>query len=115
MGTNVKCRVRCICFLLYLVLGCGTALWSAQAGNPFGNKQDFVWGDALNVMTYHRDKMNEYLCKNYIANEIVRGFKNVSKVDMKKRKGSPLKKGRLAREAMLADQGSKKYKDWLAR
>ena len=76
------------------------------------------WGNALKIMNYHRNKMNEYLCKNYIANEIIEGYKNLSliKSDMSKRNGKyPRLQKRLARESLLSDPGSRKYQDWLSR
>lgn len=81
----------------------------------YKKQEDFKWGNALNVMTYHRDKMNEYLCKSYIAREIVEGFRNLSKGSIDKRNGRPQRSLSVARESLLADQGSKKYKDWLSR
>ena len=54
-------------------------------------------------MAYHRDKMHEYLCKQYLAEEIVaaeRGEMGESRADTAQ---------------LLQDAGSEGYKDWLAR
>lgn len=84
--------------------------------STFNNtKTNFIWDDALNLMSFHRNKMNEYLCRNYIASEIIEGYRNQSGEQLSKRKGIPDRRGRLARESLLDDPGSQKYRDWLSR
>lgn len=76
------------------------------------NNTDSSWVEALNTMSYHRSMMNEYLCRNYLAKEIVDTVRNQT---IDKRLGKPAMNVRLVRESLLEDSGSARYKDWLSR
>lgn len=53
--------------------------------------------NAVDIMAYHRDKMHQYLCRQYIAEEITGGE-------------------HLAEErSLIEDTGSKNYQNWLER
>jgi len=71
--------------------------WTKPAIDPEG-----TCDSAVNVMTFHRDKMNEYLCRQYLAYEILAAEKEDVIED---RAGMALKE----------DEGSLGYQDWLAR
>ncbi|XP_077271084.1 uncharacterized protein LOC143902229 [Temnothorax americanus] len=77
---------------------------------------------ALNEMEFHRQRMNEYLCHGYMAEEI---FKEVSTPRLKRNPESlstdNLNHNSLSddnvtiHDKLLADEGSSKYKNWLHR
>lgn len=57
---------------------------------------------AVDVMAFHRDKMNEYLCRQFLAEEILESEAEHRIQDR-------------ALPALMEDSGSEGYKDWLAR
>lgn len=67
----------------------------------------------ITTMFYHRNMMNEYLCRNYVAAEIVQALRNTTQVN--RRTGEQPRKLRSGRESLLEDPGSMHYKDWLSR
>lgn len=73
------------------------------------------WNQALDTMSYHRSMMNEYLCRNYVANEIIEALQNKTKSSVNRRIGKPFRKAKLERDSLLEDPGSRQYKDWLSR
>ncbi|XP_066582224.1 uncharacterized protein [Prorops nasuta] len=76
---------------------------------------------AMEEMYFHRQRMNEYLCHGYIAEEI---FKGVASARVKRRPGPSSTKNFedfldddnvTIHDKLLSDEGSSKYKDWLQR
>ncbi|KAG8310092.1 hypothetical protein J6590_071167 [Homalodisca vitripennis] len=71
---------------------------------------------ALGTMLFHRSKMNEYLCHNYLADEILSDLR-----PLQSRSGEPMepegftpkptKEG--GHEQLLTDPGSTSYREWL--
>lgn len=78
------------------------------------NETILSWNQALDTMSYHRSMMNEYLCRNFVANEIVQALQNKTKSSVD-RMGNPFRKAKLERDSLMEDLGSKHYKDWLSR
>ncbi|KAF6203831.1 hypothetical protein GE061_002166 [Apolygus lucorum] len=70
--------------------------------------------DAFDTMQFHRAKMNEYLCRSYIADEILSELqpKTVSRLGIPSKK---IYKNHKPQESLLTDQGSSSYRDWLSR
>ncbi|KAK9504736.1 hypothetical protein O3M35_011002 [Rhynocoris fuscipes] len=75
--------------------------------------------DAFNTMQYHRSMMNEYLCHNYVAQQILDTMESNSIA----RLGKPAlpNKSRVSdhlsnrHKVLLSDQGSSAYQQWLSR
>ncbi|KAK9880969.1 hypothetical protein WA026_014320 [Henosepilachna vigintioctopunctata] len=79
---------------------------------------------AIVTMGYHRQMMNEYLCRNYLAEQIVQDM-SISRV--KKRMGAVSHGPGMStiqmetvptnrvQDELLNDEGSSNYKDWLAK
>ncbi|XP_050300185.1 uncharacterized protein LOC126738755 [Anthonomus grandis grandis] len=72
---------------------------------------------AMKTMSFHRSMINQYLCRNYVANQIVA---EVSKKSFHKRMGEELgmdepniKERETLKNNMLTDQGLASYEDWL--
>ncbi|KAL0270982.1 UNVERIFIED_CONTAM: hypothetical protein PYX00_008235 [Menopon gallinae] len=102
-------------FLFFLCIVAKVVSINENCMKPYISGQsipDCSWVEALNTMTYHRSMMNEYLCRNYLANEIMDTVRNRT---IDKRLGRPAMNVRLARDSMMEDSGSEKYKDWLSR
>lgn len=79
---------------------------------------DGTLNKAFSTMGFHRKMINEYLCTNFIANEILDDLKPSDSMfghrigtafDVEKTKKSETK------DNMLYDQGSSGYKDWLSK
>lgn len=67
------------------------------------------WKLALDTMDYHRRRMTEYMCKKYLAEDVINSVSNKS---ISKRTGM---QARSMSNHLMDDTGSTKYKDWLAR
>lgn len=79
---------------------------------------DGTLNKAFSTMGFHRKMINEYLCTNFIANEILDDLKPSDSIfghrigtpfDIEKTKKSETK------DNMLYDQGSSGYTDWLSK
>ncbi|XP_024085597.1 uncharacterized protein LOC112128056 [Cimex lectularius] len=72
--------------------------------------------DAFMTMQYHRSMMNEYLCRSYVADEILTGIseKNIGRLGVPAKKHMNHKNHR-TQDTLLNDQGSSSYKNWLSR
>ncbi|GJQ74260.1 hypothetical protein Trydic_g19161 [Trypoxylus dichotomus] len=67
--------------------------------------------EAISLMGFHRSKINEYLCRNFLAKEIVA---EMSAPKIRRRLGiSDDSKGNAVKEDMINDEGSKNYQNWL--
>ncbi|XP_051156374.1 uncharacterized protein LOC127278614 [Leptopilina boulardi] len=82
---------------------------------------DGSFNTAFGEMGYHRQRMNEYLCHGYIAEEI---FNEVGPTRIKRRLQPPPENimsdfinenNVTVHDKLLSDEGSSKYKDWLQR
>uniref|UniRef100_T1HA96 Uncharacterized protein n=1 Tax=Rhodnius prolixus TaxID=13249 RepID=T1HA96_RHOPR len=75
--------------------------------------------DAFRTMHYHRSMMNEYMCRNYIAEEILNEIEPADIARLGKPAKPTRKKAhpnhRPRQETLLRDQGSSAYKNWLTR
>ncbi|KAL3276642.1 hypothetical protein HHI36_012014 [Cryptolaemus montrouzieri] len=90
--------------------------------NTTTTKSDGSLDKAILTMEYHRHMMNEYLCRSYIAEEIVQDM-TISRI--KKRMGavshgpgmSTLQSSKTnpVQNELLEDEGSANYKDWLSK
>nr|XP_022909414.1 uncharacterized protein LOC111420619 [Onthophagus taurus] len=65
--------------------------------------------DAMSTMDFHRSKMNEYLCRNYLAEQIVQDM--TIPTFSRRSSTTPLN----SKESLMIDEGSKSYKDWLSK
>ncbi|XP_071055701.1 uncharacterized protein [Onthophagus taurus] len=65
--------------------------------------------DAMSTMDFHRSKMNEYLCRNYLAEQIVQDM--TIPTFSRRSSTNPLN----SKESLMIDEGSKSYKDWLSK
>lgn len=79
------------------------------------NETILSWNQALDTMSYHRSMMTEFLCRNYVANEIIEALQNKTKSSVDRRIGNPFRKAKIERDSLMEDLGSKHYKDWLSR
>ncbi|XP_039296277.1 uncharacterized protein LOC120354096 [Nilaparvata lugens] len=80
---------------------------------------------ALSTMSYHRSMINKYLCRNYLANEILSEVDDQSDVKsdrlgMTAKTNRPqsrimLKNSPIDQNELLDDEGSDNYKKWLAK
>ncbi|XP_060520319.1 uncharacterized protein LOC132698335 [Cylas formicarius] len=76
--------------------------------------------DALDTMDFHRSMMNQYLCRSYLASQILA---EMNLTGIKKRMGgrgtfeevARPQEPRAGRTDLLMDQGSSSYKNWLAK
>lgn len=79
---------------------------------------DGTLNKAFSTMGFHRKMINEYLCTNFIANEILDDLKPSDSM-FGHRIGTPYdaeKNKKLeTKDNMLYDQGSSGYKDWLSK
>ncbi|KAB0800206.1 hypothetical protein PPYR_05946 [Photinus pyralis] len=77
--------------------------------------------DALTTMNFHRKMMNEYLCRNYISEQIISEMRSSR---IRRRLGNPMENhGRQAatfptsnlsiKNNLIEDEGSAGYQDWL--
>ncbi|KAL1132245.1 hypothetical protein AAG570_010202 [Ranatra chinensis] len=73
--------------------------------------------DAYVTMKFHRSMMNEYLCRGYLADEILAEVgKRAPAVE--RRQGLPAKpatRRKQTKDKLIEDEGSSGYKDWLTR
>ncbi|XP_014284255.1 uncharacterized protein [Halyomorpha halys] len=68
--------------------------------------------DAYLTMQFHRSKMNEYMCRVYVADEILSEMGE----GQLGRLGTPATNHKNSdRDHLLSDQGSASYRDWLSR
>lgn len=79
---------------------------------------DGTLNKAFSTMGFHRKMINEYLCTNFIANEILDDLKP-SNSFFGHRIGTPFDSEKIkksdTKDNMLYDQGSSGYKDWLSK
>lgn len=96
---------------------------------------DGTFGTAFSTMGFHRKMINEYLCTNFIAGQIMNDQNNFISTKLERRVGSPdvggasngpsydeiVMENRLndnigtVKENMLYDQGSSGYQNWLSK
>ncbi|KAJ3664671.1 hypothetical protein Zmor_000222 [Zophobas morio] len=75
---------------------------------------------AMETMGFHRSMMNEYLCRSYIAEEIIHDM-TLSRIKRRMGVGAPGIQMRTSKDQesvknqLLADEGSSNYKDWLSK
>ncbi|CAH1374090.1 unnamed protein product [Tenebrio molitor] len=88
-------------------------------GDLTSREGDGTFDEAMETMGFHRSKMNEYLCRNYVAEEII-GDMTLSRI--KRRMGSNThgiqthaKDKVSVKNQLLQDEGSSNYKDWLSK
>lgn len=79
---------------------------------------DGTLNKAFSTMGFHRKMINEYLCTNFIANEILDDLKPSDSM-FGHRIGTPYEVEKIkkseTKDNMLYDQGSSGYKDWLSK
>lgn len=79
---------------------------------------DGTLNKAFSTMGFHRKMINEYLCTNFIANEILDDLKPSDSM-FGHRIGTPFEVEKVkkseTKDNMLYDQGSSGYKDWLSK
>jgi len=77
-------------------------------------KEDGTLNNAFNSMGFHRKMINEYMCSKFIAGQIL---DEVQPRRMKSRLGVAAAPSNISLpfDAMLFDQGSFEYKNWLAK
>ncbi|XP_066251435.1 uncharacterized protein [Euwallacea similis] len=80
---------------------------------------DGTFKNALHTMNFHRSMMNQYLCRNYMANQIVADITNrtIFKRRMGNVDGESTNQASIETEnlqtSFLLDQGSSAYQEWL--
>ncbi|XP_066142183.1 uncharacterized protein [Euwallacea fornicatus] len=87
--------------------------------NKPGMVLDGSFKNALQTMNFHRSMMNQYLCRNYMANQIVSDITNrttfkrrMSNVDGETMNQASVETENLQKNFLL-DQGSLTYQEWL--
>jgi hypothetical protein len=68
---------------------------------------------ALTTMDYHRKKINEYFCNNFVAADLIGELMPQSVTSISQKMEMPRFLDQSAK--MLFDEGSKSYKTWLER
>ncbi|KAK9754888.1 hypothetical protein QE152_g844 [Popillia japonica] len=69
--------------------------------------------EAISTMGFHRSKINEYLCRSFLAEEIVA---EMSSPIIRKRLGlAEESSGSVTKENMIQDEGSRNYQNWLTK
>lgn len=71
--------------------------------------KDGSLGTAMNTMDFHRKMMNDYLCNNYVAEQILMDMAPPNAIQRRMLSvGAP-------RLLLRNDEGSQGYKDWLSK
>ncbi|KAL1516748.1 hypothetical protein ABEB36_000612 [Hypothenemus hampei] len=78
---------------------------------------DGTIGNALTTMTFHRSMMNQYLCRNFVANQILSQMTRESSFHkrMDGPEGEEFNSSHVEnlKTNLLSDSGSSSYEDWL--